>query len=105
MGLPLAAADVALSHTRKIHLLAIDPSLQDYQHLHPEADPLFKGIWRFTLTPQKAGIYQVFLDLIPIRSPRRVLLGTSFKVSGKPEDPYLEEGNTLVSQRKPDFQN
>ena len=102
-GSPLAASDVALSHTRKIHLLAIDPSLQDYQHLHPEADPLFKGIWRFTLTPKKAGIYQVFLDLIPIRSPRRVLLGTSFKVSGKSEDPYLVEGSNMVSQGNRNF--
>ena len=32
-----------------------------------------------------------------------MLLGTSFKVSGKPEDPYLEEGNTLVSQKNRTF--
>lgn len=82
-GSPLTANDVALSHTRKIHLLAIDPSFNDYQHLHPEADPLFDGIWRFTLTPRKAGKYKVYLDFIPIRSPRRVLLATSFEVSGK----------------------
>ena len=66
-GSPLSAEDVALSHTQKIHLLAIDPSLEDYQHLHPQPDPLFKGIWRFTLTPQKAGDYRVYLDLIPLR--------------------------------------
>ena len=50
-GSPLTANDVALSHTKKIHLLGVDPSLNDYQHLHPEADPLFDGIWRFTLNP------------------------------------------------------
>ena len=63
-GSPLSEDDVALSHSQKIHLLAIDPSLADYQHLHPQADPLFKGIWRFTLTPKKAGNYRVYLDLI-----------------------------------------
>ena len=33
-GSPLTADDVALSHTKKIHLLAVDESLTDYQHLH-----------------------------------------------------------------------
>ena len=84
-GSPLTANDVALSHTRKIHLLAVDASLGDYQHLHPEADPLFKGIWRFTLTPKKGGKYKVYLDFIPIRSPRRVLLAASFDVAGEVE--------------------
>ena len=71
-GSPLAADEVARSHTQKIHLLAVDPSLEDYQHLHPVPDDLFDGIWHFTLTPKAFGEYRIFLDLIPIRSPRRV---------------------------------
>jgi len=81
-GSPLAADEVALSHTEKIHLLAVDPSLDDYQHLHPVPDSLFDGVWRFTITPKKFGEYRVFLDLIPIRSPRRVLLSETFNVKG-----------------------
>ncbi|MEC7802597.1 MAG: hypothetical protein VX467_05410 [Verrucomicrobiota bacterium] len=81
-GSPLAADEIALSHTEKIHLLAVDPSLDDYQHLHPVPDSLFDGIWRFTITPKKFGEYRVFLDLIPIRSPRRVLLSETFTVGG-----------------------
>ena len=81
-GSPLAADEVALSHTQKIHLLAVDSSLEDYQHLHPVPDDLFDGIWRFTLTPHSFGEYRIFLDLIPIRSPRRVLLSGSFMVDG-----------------------
>ena len=84
-GSPLGPDDIALSHTKKIHLLAIDQSLKDYQHLHPEADQLFDGTWRFSMTPKKSGRYKVFLDLIPLRSPRRVLLAASFEVDGKPE--------------------
>lgn len=94
-GSPLGDEDVALSHSRKIHLLAIDPSLDDYQHLHPTPDPLFKGIWRFTLTPKKSGEYRVYLDLIPLRSPRRVLLGASFNVPGNAD---------LLSPRKDGLQ-
>ena len=55
---------VARSHTQKIHLLAVDPSLEDYQHLHPVPDDLFDGIWHFTLTPKAFGEYRIFLDLI-----------------------------------------
>jgi len=84
-GSPLAADEVARSHTQKIHLLAVDPSLEDYQHLHPVPDDLFDGIWRFTLTPRAFGEYRIFLDLIPIRSPRRVLLSSSFVVEGGDE--------------------
>ena len=94
-GSPLTGDDVALSHTRKIHLLAIDPSMDDYQHLHPEPDPLFKGIWRFTLIPRKAGKYKVYLDFIPIRSPRRVLLAASFDVAG--------EADVFLPNTQPDF--
>ena len=79
-GSPLTAEEVALSHTKKIHLLAVDESLSDYHHLHPEPDSLNGGVWYFTLTPENAGKYAIFLDFIPIRSPRRVLL-TSFSMS------------------------
>ena len=98
-GSPLSAEDVALSHTQKIHLLAIDPSLEDYQHLHPQPDPLFKGIWRFTLTPQKAGDYRVYLDLIPLRSPRRVLLGASFHVPGSPDALSFRKEGSVISTK------
>ena len=88
-GSPLAADEVALSHTQKIHLLAIDSTLQDYQHLHPEPDSLFDGIWRFKITPKYSGEYKIFLDLIPIRSPRRILLSGSFSVDGP--DPGVQD--------------
>tara|TARA_B100002019_G_scaffold275741_1_gene273903 strand:- start:1664 stop:2572 length:909 start_codon:yes stop_codon:yes gene_type:complete len=97
-GSPLSDEDVALSHNRKIHLLAIDPSLEDYQHLHPVPDPLFKGIWRFTLTPKKAGKYRVYLDLIPLRSPRRVLLGASFNVPGHINVPSPRSDGYIITK-------
>lgn len=82
-GSPLTSNDVALSHTKKIHLLAVDESLDDYHHIHPVADTLYDGVWHFTLTPKLAGKYSVFLDFIPTKSPRRVLLSTSFEAKGE----------------------
>ena len=81
MGSPLNAEDIALSHT-KIHLLAVHQSLSDYQHIHPEPDSLYDGLWKFSMTPKYSGKYSVFLDFIPVRSPRRVILSTSFNVTG-----------------------
>lgn len=102
-GSPLGRKDVALSHTKKIHLLAIDPTLEDYQHLHPEPDPLFNGIWRFTLTPQKSGQYRVYLDLIPLRSPRRVLLASGFNVPGDTELSQRTNSNLTFQQGERQF--
>lgn len=96
-GSPLAADEVALSHTEKIHLLAVDPSLEDYQHLHPVPDSIFDGVWRFTMTPRHFGQYRVFLDLIPIRSPRRVLLSETFEVSGG--EPKIVNKTTSLSHK------
>lgn len=82
-GSPLTSQDIALSHTQKIHLLVVDETLQDYHHVHPDADTLFDGLWHFSLTPKLSGKYSVYLDFIPLKSPRRVLLSSSFTVPGK----------------------
>ena len=82
-GSPLSSRDVALSHTQKIHLLAVNESLDDYHHIHPIADSLFDGVWHFSLTPKLSGKYSVFMDFIPVKSPRRVLLSSSFIATGE----------------------
>jgi len=86
-GSPLCSKDVALSHTQKIHLLAVNESLNDYHHIHPTADSLFDGVWHFSLTPELSGKYSVFFDFIPLKSPRRVLLSSSFSVTGETPSP------------------
>ena len=35
-GKPVMAEDLLISHTRRLHLLIVDPALGDYQHVHPE---------------------------------------------------------------------
>ena len=90
-GTPLGADDVALSHTKKIHLLAIDSSLEDYSHVHPVPDPDSPGDWLFSITPSKGGRYKLFFDFIPIRSPRRVLLTSIFQFPGESSSPESVE--------------
>ncbi|NDV63340.1 hypothetical protein G0Q06_12815 [Puniceicoccales bacterium CK1056] len=85
-GKPVKWEEIAVSHTEKIHAMVVDPSLQDYQHLHPQAaGPA--GHYLFEMTPKRAGDYKVYLDFIPLINSRRTLLEASFTVPGTPETP------------------
>lgn len=61
-GKPLGPNDLALAHTKKLHLLIVDGSLTDYQHIHPLADPARPGRWRFDFNPRFARTYKVWAD-------------------------------------------
>jgi len=39
-GTPIAPHELAITHTKNMHVMVVDPSLQDYHHVHPQADGL-----------------------------------------------------------------
>ena len=63
-GLPVVLSDLKDAHTKKIHLLIIDPSLTDYHHEHP-APTATPGEYTFSFTPRKPGPYRAWADLVP----------------------------------------
>ena len=69
---PIRPHEIAITHTQKLHLLIIDPTLEDYHHLHPTPDGM-TGDWRFTFTPNKPGPYTAFAELVPMRTKRHVI--------------------------------
>jgi hypothetical protein len=74
-------------HTRKLHLLVIDPTLTDYQHLHPEPDEK-PGEWVFKHTPARTGAYRVFADFTPAATGRGLYSFAEYTVaSGDAEEP------------------
>lgn len=85
-GKPIGPADLAIAHTRKLHLLLVDPSLRDYQHLHPETGDK-PGEWRFAVTPQRAGLYRVFADFVPVATGRGLYAVAEFAVPGEAASP------------------
>jgi len=91
-GKPIGPADLIVAHTRKLHLLVVDPTLSDYQHLHPEPgrNP---GEWKFTMTPTRAGDYRVFADFTPAATQRGLYAATDFNVPGTVAD-VINAGNT-----------
>lgn len=68
-GKPIGPEDLLTVHTRKLHLLAVDETLADYQHLHPEPGER-AGEWRFTHVPAHGGVYRVFADFTPAATGR-----------------------------------
>ncbi|MDS4041766.1 MAG: hypothetical protein RKP20_11375 [Candidatus Competibacter sp.] len=80
-GKPITLADLQVAHTEKIHLLVVDPSLTDYHHEHPKPGST-PGTYTFAITPNKAGEYKVFADLLPVATNRQEYAVTRFVVAG-----------------------
>ncbi|MBC8012326.1 MAG: hypothetical protein H7067_19765 [Burkholderiales bacterium] len=81
-GKAIAPVDLLTVHTRKLHLLVIDPTLRDYQHLHPEPGEL-PGEWVFAHTPRRAGVYRVFADFTPAATGRGLYSFADYTVDGE----------------------
>lgn len=81
-GKPVGPADLLVQHTRKLHLLVVDPTLRDYQHIHPEPGEK-DGEWTFDFTPRLAGAYRVFADFVPVPTGRSLYAGAELPVTGE----------------------
>lgn len=84
-GKPIAPEDLLVTHTRLLHLLIIDPWLNDYQHVHPEPTAR-AGDWTFAFTPRREGNYRVFADFTPAATARGLYAATDVQIgaSGLP---------------------
>lgn len=82
-GKPLQPADLLVTHTERLHLLIIDPTLRDYQHVHPQ--PAEKpGEWRFDFAPRLTGTYRIFADFTPAATSRGLYASADVTVAGEP---------------------
>jgi hypothetical protein len=78
-GKPVAPEDLLVVHTQKLHLLIVDPTLTDYQHVHPRPGQR-SGEWLFSFTPKRAGLYRVFADFTPAATARGLYASADFEV-------------------------
>jgi hypothetical protein len=81
-GKPLSLDDLKEAHTKKLHLLIIDPTLTDYHHIHPVAakNP---GEYVFDFTPLKNDSYRVWADVIPVATGKQEYVQTDMGMSTK----------------------
>jgi hypothetical protein len=80
-GKPIAPEDLQVVQTKKIHLLIADPSLDDYQHVHPEPGRR-PGEWSFRFHPRFGGTYRIFADFTPVATNRGLYSEAELTVRG-----------------------
>ncbi len=78
-GKLIGPQDLMVAHTRKLHLLIVDPELRDYQHVHPEPGAR-EGEWVVRFTPERAGVYRVFADFMPAATLRGLYASADLSV-------------------------
>lgn len=61
---PVHLSDLETVHTQPIHLLIIDPTLNDYHHVHPRE--IGEGEYAFRFTPLRPGPYRLWADVKPM---------------------------------------
>ncbi len=91
-GKPIAPEDLLVVQTQRIHLLIVDPSLDDYQHVHPQPGRR-PGEWDFAFRPRFGGLYRIFADFTPVATNRGLYSETEMSVAGTP--------NTVVAGTQP----
>jgi hypothetical protein len=80
-GKPIATEDLLVMHAKKLHLLITDPTLTEYQHVHPEPTRR-PGEWRFLFTPRLGGRYRFFADFTPVATARSLYANADLVVEG-----------------------
>jgi hypothetical protein len=89
-GKPIGPQDLLVTHTKLFHLMVVDPSLRDYQHIHP-VPGLLPGEWNAEFAPRRAGRYRVFADFTPAATARGLYASADFAVPGQPDLPPAED--------------
>jgi hypothetical protein len=97
-GKPLGPDDLATAHAKKLHLLIIDPTLTDYQHVHPVPAGA-PGEWAFTFTPRAGGSYRFFADFVPIVTGNGLYAWADMPVGGVSADKKVERDVSVRSER------
>ena len=88
-GTAIAPHELAITHTKPMHVMLIDSSMEDYHHVHPQADGL-NGRYTFEFNPQRTGRYRVFTEIVPVRTRRQLIATGELAVDGHSVDPSFE---------------
>ena len=94
-GKPIAPVDLLVAHTRKLHIMIVDPSVTDYQHVHPEPGEV-PGEWHVRFTPHLAGTYRVFADFTPAATARGLYASADIEVPGQALSPPVALNTQVV---------
>lgn len=94
-GKPLTLDDLKEAHTKKLHLLVVDPTLTDYHHIHPVAGEK-PGEYVFDFTPLKNGSYRVWADVIPVATGKQEYVQTDMGTPAK-EKASIDKATSMMA--------
>lgn len=94
-GKPLTLDDLEEAHTKKLHLLIVDPTLTDYHHIHPVAGKN-PGEYVFDFTPLKNDSYRVWADVIPVATGKQEYVRTDMGAPAK-EKASIDKATSMVT--------
>ncbi len=79
-GDALLPHEIAITHAEKIHLIAVDSTLNDYHHLHPT--PIGNsGRWEYSFTPRVKGSYDLYLECVPLQTRKQLIVHDQLHVT------------------------
>ena len=86
--------ELAFTHTKQMHLLFIDESLEDYHHIHPQSEDMGR-VYRFDFSPKNGGKYTAYAEVVPKRTRRQLIATNVLDVEGTVEekDFYLKKND------------
>jgi hypothetical protein len=95
-GAPVTLSMLKEVHTRKFHLLAIDPTLKDYHHIHPIPSKQ-PGEYTFSFIPHAQLGYRLWADITPIAQDQQhyVITDLDLKKPTVPLDRRLFQSSTV----------
>lgn len=94
-GKPLTLDDLKEAHTKKLHLLVVDPTLTDYHHIHPVAGEK-PGEYVFDFTPLKNDSYRVWADVVPVATGKQEYVQTDMGTPAK-EKASIDKATSMTA--------
>jgi hypothetical protein len=93
-GAGVGSLQLMETHTRRLHAMLIDPSLEDYHHEHPVTSGR-PGDFTFAFTPRQPGDYYLWLDVTPLatvrnETPTAVIAGAAPSLAAPTRVPRME---------------
>lgn len=82
-GRAMPESTLKVVHEHAFYLLLIDPTLTDYQHIHPAATDT-DGLYAFTFTPKLPGGYRGWADVTSVKtSKQQFVMADLGRIQGK----------------------
>ena len=95
-GSPVPIQNLQVIHTKPLHLLIVEPQLNDYHHIHPQPTEI-AGEYKFTITPETDCHYRAWADLFPVDGPEQSTWADIKGARACDEKPIEESMNMTAS--------